>query len=205
MARRRIDISPTTAYWSVVVALCVCSVYFAVNVELRQRSWGARKADVDVASGTTVKVTKIIDGDEVSVQHGDNVFVVRILGIKCWDSRVNEPGISEIGAECERALTLAALEEEVEVVYRDFKTDRAGRLLAYLERDGVDIGQQLVADGHAMVFVRYPFDREVDYLSVGKMARTRGTGLWGRPRARERATSLEQQWRTEREKAEASP
>ena len=82
--------------------------------------------------------------------------------------------------------------------YDEAKTDKAGRLLAYLKANDVDVGQALVEQGHALVYTRYPFSREEAYLGVEAVARTRGEGLWSNPKASIRAEALKATWEAQR-------
>lgn len=197
-ARDRFDISPTTAFWIVVSSLLACALFFTVSVEMRRGQWNDKDPELVVASGEAVKVIQIIDGDEVSVQRGDDVFVIRLLGIKCFSSKVNEPGISQIGAACEAALGRMAAGQSGTVEFDEFKKDKAKRLLAYLHIGERDVGEALVRQGVAMVYTRYAFSREAKYLAAEEAARTRARGLWGQPQPTDRAKALKAEWKSSR-------
>jgi len=198
--KRSFDLSPESSYWIFVSILLVTSVFFATSVEIRRNAWSGG-GTAAVQSGDAVKLLQVIDGDELSVQHlatGES-FVVRLLGIKAFDPKVNDPGLSEIGNAAVRELTGATQSASSLVVeYEENKADRAGRLLAWLRADDVDVGQQLVKDGYALAFVRYPQPREDSYLAAELEAQTRARGMWAIPKARERATALRKKWESER-------
>ena len=193
------DIAPTTAFWFVVVGLAACSLFFVANVEMRRLAWGVKEKAFQLESGAVVSVLKVIDGDEISVKHGETVFMIRLLGIKCFDSKVIQHGISELGAACESALARRVLDKEVEVEFNEFKKDRVGRLLAYVSRNGQDVGRALVEQGFALVYSRYAFDREDIYRAFELAAESRARGIWGNDRARQRAKLLKAEWRAQRE------
>lgn len=200
MARRdRFDISPTTAFWLVVSCLLICTLYFTISVEMRRFQWDERDPELTVESGEVVQVIQVIDGDEVSVKRGDDVFVVRLLGTKCFSSKVNEPGISQIGAACEAALERLTADKQATVEFEEFKKDKAKRVLAYLRVGETDVGERLIRDGLSLTYTRYPFSREDRYLAAESAARTRARGIWGEPRATERAKALKIEWKTSRE------
>ncbi|MFN3199434.1 MAG: thermonuclease family protein [Bradymonadia bacterium] len=197
--RDRFDISPTTAFWIVVSSLMICALFFTISVETRRGQWNEKDPELIVEAGEQVEVVQVIDGDEVSVKRGEDVFVVRLLGIKCFSSKVNEPGISQIGAACEATLNRLAAGKTGTVEFDEFKKDKAKRVLAYLKVAETDIGQQLVLDGLALTYTRYPFSREDSYLSAEETARTRARGLWGQPIATDRAKALKAEWKSSRE------
>lgn len=196
--KRSLDLSPESAYWTVVFVLLATSVYFAASVELRRGAWSSGGTEA-VQSGDPVEVLQVIDGDEVSVKHKPTgeTFVIRILGIKAFDPKVNDPGLSEIGDAAVRQLT-GLTDGPLVVEYDETKTDKSGRLLAWLRADDVDVGERLIRDGYALAYTRYPQGREDAYRAAELEAKTRGRGLWSIPRARERATALHEKWEAER-------
>lgn len=200
VVRRLLDIAPDAAYWGVVVVLLALSAAFVVDVQSRRGAWATDKGAVDVASGTPVKVLQVIDGDEVSVAYEGGSIVVRLLGIKAFDPKVQEPGIAAVGQSCALALERLTKADGVSVTveYDEAKTDKVGRLLAYLKAGDVDVGLSLVEQGHAMVYTRYPFSREQPYLSAEAVARSRSEGLWANPKASLRAEALKATWEAQR-------
>jgi endonuclease YncB( thermonuclease family) len=200
--KRRFDVSPESAYWTIVALLLGTSAFFTASVELRRNAWQGFDT-AQVVSGTEVKVLQVIDGDEVSVEGPDGIaFVVRVLGIKAFDPKVNDPGLSEVGNACVRALTRRTESAgKLVVEFDERKTDKAGRLLAYLRKDEVDVGEALVHAGHALAYVRYPHAREGAYKAAELEAKTRGEGLWSIPAAVERANALHAKWEAERAEA----
>jgi endonuclease YncB( thermonuclease family) len=198
---KRFDVSPESTYWTVVFVLAATSLYFATSVELRRGAWTSGGTEA-VQSGDTVKVLQVIDGDEVSVQHTESgeAFVIRLLGIKAFDPKVNDPGLSEVGNAAVRELTgLTSGPGKLTVEYEENRSDSAGRLLAWLKADEQDVGERLIRDGYALAYVRYPQPRESRYLAAELQAQTRASGLWAIPKARERAVALRKKWESERE------
>lgn len=200
--KQRWDISPNQAFWGVVALLLCCSVYFVVNVELRRSQWQGKKSDPQIASGTQVTVTKIIDGDEVSVKAGTNAFVVRLLGIKAFNSA--EPGLSGLGPAAMGAMEqilggLGETKTKVIIEYDEYKRDRAGRVLAYLRANDRDVGEQLVQGGYVVAYTRYPFSREDRYLGAEQQAISRRLGLWANEKAVSRVSGWKGSWEATRQ------
>jgi micrococcal nuclease len=59
--------------------------------------------------------------------------------------------------------------------------DRYGRLLAYVyrERDKLDLCAELVKQGYAHAYLKYPSERGEEFLAYQKEAREAKRGLWG--------------------------
>jgi len=190
---------PTNVIFGLCVgALFLLSAYFTLSVELRRARWSSGEEATAVESGAAVEVVEVIDGDEVSVSGEHGAFIVRLQGIKAFKAASNDFEIGPIGAACVRALRSLVRGREVTVVFAEHKEDRAGRLVAYLEVDGQDVGRQLVDRGLALVYSKYPFDRERIYESAELRAKTRAEGMWGTPTARHRAEELKGRWGSER-------
>ena len=86
-------------------------------------------------------VTHVVDGDTVDLADGERV---RLVGI-------DTPEVGECGYEqSSLALARLVLDRQVELVVSDEDRDGYGRLLRYVDVDGVDAGLQLVRDGLAV-------------------------------------------------------
>lgn len=123
------------------------------------------------------RVLRIVDGDTLHVRSNGRDETVRIVGIDT----------PERGA-CGFDGATGALRELVGggrvALIRDRtqdRRDRYGRLLAYVERDGVDVGRRLVGDGWAAVYVfdGDPFQRVDAYRSALDRARAGARGVHG--------------------------
>lgn len=119
-------------------------------------------------------VADVVDGDTIDIEHGGVVLRVRMIGINAPEK-----------GECWATEAAAALADELVdgVVWLDSDVsdlDRYGRLLRYLvDERGDDIGERLVADGHAIAR-SYPPDTAHDerYAAAQRHARDAGLGLW---------------------------
>jgi endonuclease YncB( thermonuclease family) len=138
----------------------------------------ARAADF-----TTIgNVTNVVDGDTIDVRlAGGRSERVRVIGIDtpergaCWAS------------EATAATRRLALGKRVTLVgdaTQDTR-DRYGRLLAYVWLPGgMDLGFQLVAGGHAKIYVyNRPFKRLPVYQNAESGAKARGVWKCGKPAA----------------------
>lgn len=187
-----------TGVWLLIGVLFTCSLYFTWDVQTRRGAWRSVDAAA-LQSGTEVQLVQVIDGDEVSVSHASGTFVVRILGIKAFDPNLQDPGISSMGLACVEALTqMLRKAGPLRVVFEDLRFDKAGRLLAYLELNDLDVGARLVSEGLALAYTRYSFSREAAYVQAQAVAKNSRAGLWLNPKATQRAEALIQSWKSER-------
>ena len=117
-----------------------------------------------MVASAEVSMVRIVDGDTIVVSSGGNSkpFKVRFLGIDT----------PEIQGRCERESRLARaasnrtrnlLPKGSKIILRSdknkFHKDKYGRVLAKIERNGNDIGQILLREGHAKVWRPPPAPR----------------------------------------------
>jgi micrococcal nuclease len=128
-------------------------------------------------------VARVTDGDTVSVRLASGAPTrVRLIGIDAPES-VDPEAPTECGA-VDAAASLKQLAEGREVVLTtdptQDRTDRFGRLLAYADVAGVDVGREMIRAGHAAVFVfAAPFGRLPSYQQAQDEARSAGRAVWG--------------------------
>jgi micrococcal nuclease len=199
LPRRRFELSSNHVYWTVVAALAACTVFFVGSVEQRRAELRGDRA-IEIDSGTVVQLVRVMDADEVSVRSEDGeAFVVRLLGVKGFSTTASEPGVSGLGEQAVTALERALTSEQVHVVFDELVLDRSGRVLAYLEAEGQDVGQRLVEQGLLVTYTRYPFSREALYQGTEAEARSERVGLWGNPKAVERVHGWQATWHAARQ------
>ena len=185
-------VSPTRAFWLVVFVLFGSSLFFTVEVERQRRSWSAHAGSLQ--PGATVELIEVIDGDEIAVRAAEGSFIVRVLGIKCFDAKMNDPAVSRHGVQCVQSLTELITRKALTVEFDASAVDERGRTLAYLSAAGIDVGLALVEQGHAAVYTEFGFSRESAYLRAQREARRKRRGMWRDPTARRRLDALEREW-----------
>jgi endonuclease YncB( thermonuclease family) len=131
------------------------------------------------------RVTHVTDGDTVDVTFASGAsLAVRVIGIDTPEEyRPATP--LECGARAAaRSMTSLAEGGHVTLVtdYTQARFDRYGRLLAYVERGGRDLGKVQIRRGWAMTYVYEdePFARVAAYREAEAEARSEGVGVWGR-------------------------
>jgi micrococcal nuclease len=146
-------------------------------------------------SGTTVRVTDVVDGDTVDVRFPDGrTDTVRLLGVDTPEVHVeNDPaefeGVpdSEAGRRClrrhgEAASTFAVsrLADRTVTLRFDATAERRGgydRLLAYILVDGESFNAALLERGHARLYDS-TFREQDRYATIERTAREEARGVW---------------------------
>ncbi|MFH1588547.1 MAG: thermonuclease family protein [Candidatus Diapherotrites archaeon] len=123
-----------------------------------------------IPEGNLVFVSRVIDGDTIELAGGDKV---RLLGINTPES--NEVYYSEAK---ERAIDLME-KKTCELIFGDEKTDKYGRLLAFVECDKLNVNLQIVREGFATVYLSAQDDLFFNELnSEQEFAERNEKGLW---------------------------
>jgi micrococcal nuclease len=108
-------------------------------------------------------VVWVVDGDTIHVMLEGTKEKVRVIGI-------NSPEKGKANYNEAKEFTRRFVGKRVVLVpgsRRGFERDQYGRLLAYVENSkGEDLGAELVRNGLAWTFTRYPCSRTVKYLWI---------------------------------------
>lgn len=136
------------------------------------------------AGETRGRVTEVVDGDTLHVRLAGTderagrkagLVKVRLYGVDAPER--DQPH----GAEAARALIALVLYKDV--VLQRVTTDHFARQVALVSVDGRDVGEALLAGGHAWAFRRYLGRRPGDerLCALEYRAREAGAGLWALP------------------------
>jgi micrococcal nuclease len=134
--------------------------------------------------GPVVTVSRVVDGDTIEITPAvDGLTEVRLIGVDTPETEDPRTGVQPYGeqAYCFTADTLEG--EEVSLEFDVERTDRYGRLLAYVWLpDGRKFNEVLLEEGYAQVATFPPNVRYVErFEKAQREAREAGRGLWGLP------------------------
>ncbi|PKN34087.1 MAG: hypothetical protein CVU61_09995 [Deltaproteobacteria bacterium HGW-Deltaproteobacteria-19] len=183
---------------AVVVVLFGASLFFTVQVVAFKKSLAPGSAAPGLKSGQAAVVTNTIDGDEVIVKWGEESLRVRLLGIYSYDPTADDPLVKPMARQAFLHLDKTLRNREVEIVFDELKFDSRKRLLAYLQKDGADVGLEMIAGGLALAYTKYPFSRMNPYLLAQEKAMQDKAGLWADRQLALRSSQLKILWDTER-------
>lgn len=184
----------------IAILLFSASTYFTWKVIKFKQELNYSVKDLEIYSGMEGKVVKVIDGDEISLKHDNNQFIVRILGIKSFDPTITDPDFQNIGKLALYFLEKKLLNKNIKIIFEKFKLDKKNRLLAYVHVNNLDIGKEMINKGYSLVYLRFPFSRMENYISEERLARLNKTGLWSIPIVAKRSLGLKKTWLRKRGK-----
>lgn len=134
--------------------------------------------------GPSVAVASVIDGDTIQIAPPvTGIDTVRLIGIDTPETRDPRRGVQPLGKEASAYTSRSLRGQQVVLEFDVEKTDRYGRLLAYVWlADGRMFNRQIVKEGYAQVATFPPNVKYTDLLLADqKKARELGKGLWGLP------------------------
>lgn len=131
------------------------------------------------------KVTRHIDGDTVHVTLENppsgfsKIEKIRMIGVDTPETVHPNSGVEYFGLESS-AFTKNALLGKPVYIALDWDTrDRYGRLLAYIyTADGKCHNAELISQGYAHAYTRFPFQFLQEFIALEQQARSAKTGLW---------------------------
>jgi micrococcal nuclease len=129
------------------------------------------------------RVTAVVDGDTIRVERSGGQQTVRLIGVdtpELSDRRRPEappqPFAREAAEYARRVLAERTVRLEFE---RGERHDHYGRLLAYVFlSDGTFFNRELIREGYARAYTRYPFRFAKQFRADQDLARAQRRGLW---------------------------
>ncbi len=179
----RIDRLPLLAGLATVVALGGCAAESGGGPTAGASRIGAREP---------ARVVRVVDGDTLKVRLGDgDRRTVRVLGIDTPETKKPNTPVECGGPQASASMARLALQgsgyaakgRDVVLISdpTDEQVDRYGRILAYVEAGGRDLGEQQVASGWAEMYAYRDrqFQRRSRYERAERRARDQRRGVWG--------------------------
>jgi len=135
----------------------------------------------DFANEHAYPVSRIVDGDTVEILIDGLPAKVRLIGVDTPETVHPNKPVEYYGREANTFTRNLLQGESVYLDYGQERTDRFGRLLAYLYRapDGFFVNLEIVRQGYGRIDSRYPFTYMEMFRVHEKAARESGKGLWG--------------------------
>ncbi|MBU2260027.1 thermonuclease family protein [Patescibacteria group bacterium] len=119
-------------------------------------------------------ITRVVDGDTVTILLKGKMEYVRIVGI---DAPEKDDCFSVQASEKMRNLVegkRALLESKI-----DENRDQYDRLLRYLSVEEIDVGGQMLYEGYARNYPWFPHPRSEMYKELERQSKESSLGLWG--------------------------
>ncbi len=129
---------------------------------------------------TAYPVSRIVDGDTVVLLMDGSPVKVRLIGVDTPETVHPSKPVEHYGKEASAFTRNLLRGESVYLKYGLERTDRYGRLLAYLYRapDGLFVNAEIVRQGYGHAYVQFPFEHMDRFVTLQARAREAGKGLW---------------------------
>ncbi len=174
---------PSLAATAAVAALGGCAAQEGGEAPAGAAQVGAREPG---------RVTRVVDGDTLKVRLADGRRkTVRVLGIDTPETKKPDTPIECGGPQATVSMARLALQgtgyaakgRDVVLIAdpTEDRVDRFGRILAYVEAGGRDLGEQQIASGWAEMYAYRDrrFQRRSRYERAERRARDDRRGVWG--------------------------
>lgn len=135
--------------------------------------------DKPPAPGVASRVTRVVDGDTVEARYGGQEVSVRLIGIDTPETVHPSEPVGCLGREASAFTTRRLEGARINLEFDVERTDRYGRMLAYVWVGGKLFNEEIVAQGFANVSTYPPNVKYEDrFLKAQRRARSNNRGLW---------------------------
>ena len=130
---------------------------------------------------TAYEVARIIDGDTVEIRYDGKLTSVALIGVDTPETVHPQKPVEPFGKAATAFIRNLLLGESVYLRFDGNRTDKYGRLLAYLYRapDGLFVNLEIVRQGYGKVYTVFPFKHKTLFQHYSGHAQQAGRGLWG--------------------------
>jgi micrococcal nuclease len=137
--------------------------------------------EIDEGHSEVRKVMRVVDGDTIVVSPNEKV---RLIGVDTPETVAPRKAIECFG-KAAKDFTRGAVEgktvrlelDNVNSIRRH--KDKYGRTLAYVYlENGTMLNRELIRQGYAHAYTRFPFRYLVEFRQIERAARTEALGLW---------------------------
>ena len=125
-------------------------------------------------------VQRVLDGDTVEIRYGGNPVTVRLIGVDTPETVHPTKPVQAFGKEASAFTRNLLMGESVYLRFDEGRTDKYGRLLAYLYRapDGLFVNLEIVRQGYGHAYTQFPFEHMELFRHYEQRARMAKKGLW---------------------------
>jgi endonuclease YncB( thermonuclease family) len=127
------------------------------------------------------KCISVADGDTLTLE---GLEIVRFIGVDTPEKNHPQLPVQFMSKEASAFTEKICLGKKIRLEYDPYDKDKRGsygRVLGYVYlEDGTFLQEELIKNGYAIAYTKYPFDRgkKAQFLAWEQEAKNRGTGLW---------------------------
>lgn len=141
----------------------------------------AQSENVGARAGERRKVVRVVDGDTIVVSPNEKV---RLIGVDTPETAHRKKSVACFGKEAKQFTRDAVEGKTVRLVLDNVNTkrnhkDTYRRTLAYAYLDdGTMLNRELIRQGYAHAYTRFPFRHLAEFRELERAARVDSLGLW---------------------------
>jgi micrococcal nuclease len=122
---------------------------------------------------------RVIDGDTIIVNIGDQEERVRLIGVDTPETVHPQKPVEYFGKEASKFTKSMVEGKRVRLEYDWQRRDKYGRLLAYVYlEDGTLLNAEIIKQGYGFAYTRFPFKYLEEFRQYERDARNNSKGLW---------------------------
>ena len=159
--------------------LLFISAVFAIGAPFERLPYPVENFSSDIV----YQVLQVVDGDTVKIDYKGKSTTVRLIGVDTPETVHPNKPVEAYGKEASNFTKNLLLGESVYLRFDAERTDKYGRMLAYLYRapDGLFVNLEIVRQGYGHAYTVFPFKHMELFRHYGAKAREAGKGLYGTP------------------------
>lgn len=120
-------------------------------------------------------VDQVIDGDTIIL---DGNEYVRLIGINTPETHHPKKPVQCYGKEASDYLKQRLEGKDVRLEYGSERLDKYNRTLGFIHLGRTFINAEMVKEGYAFAYTRFPFKYEKKFVKLQKKAEKKDLGLW---------------------------
>ncbi len=129
------------------------------------------------------EVTRIIDGDTIEINSRSETIKIRLIGVNTPETVDPRRKVECFGKEASAYTKEILQNRKISIKYdkTQSKTDKYGRLLAYVFRDdGLFVNKEIITNGYGYEYTYIvPYEYQNDFKEAEVYAKQNQLGLWG--------------------------
>jgi micrococcal nuclease len=175
-------------WWLVLITLVVISVIIALKIK-------DIKIPFSQSPPGLYSVTKVHDGDTISVNMNGKTEIIRMIGVDTPESHRPNTPVQCYAQEATNFTKSLISENRVRLQADPLNTnrDRYNRLLRYIYLpDGTLLQTRIITDGYGFAYTQFPFVRAIEFEVLENQAEKAKKGLWNACQVRVEPSGLEQ-------------
>ena len=128
------------------------------------------------------QLERVVDGDTIIVQDGSNRVRVRMIGIDTPESKRAGTAIQDHALDATRELQNLLADSDQVCLIQDKIGDQYdiyNRRLSYaFAENGLDLNAEMLRQGWAKAYLRFPFERKGKFAELERIAKAAEVGRW---------------------------